>query len=714
MTQFAITSIYDSLYMTQNSNRDLQFNKSNITPRYYNMPNQNNVSAETAHHEGEETQMASYQGSAQILNSISDVQHTLILDDIEPDHIHKNVSITDDRDHPDQIPDKIPDLHSKLPLPDLSVNMYAGIDDPEVAKALDHLSHEGSFGADPYYSSGCGETTQIKPAENLRSLFSVSVANQAPPITTHVSPKDIEQNLHSTRVHRLSQNDNSMPVALAPKVHSPSTPLVPASRYDSHGSHQIYPGKLGELHKDIRHLEQAKLNAQHKLEIARQRSQGVLLAPKPNTLNTGSSFYPNSQTLQSFTYSGGPFAGAYSFSNMGQTMLGHMPQMPVSYQQYPRQSTFASNAPAISNQYFINEAPARTRDSLLHEQNHHNQLNQLSTSTNHLTQIESASSEDDEPLIRRIKKPCVAGSQTFPVGSNITKEPVEMKSPKSDVQVLEGQPTKPSPATVSHSATISASSGPENDTADARSPEVEGISFVLPKYEFLRQPVEEGDEFEVVKVSLPNMVREEMLLSPEHSEQEVQLLLNVFMPNQQALTTPDPAPAVALLNFHTIAVMVIEAYIQYEIGDVQGLGRGHFHQNHDRSNKAYKPTRDAKDAEEDEIFFEVTDRWRAGRESKKPAVQFIRGAQEFCDVALDVIHYIKEHGLFKKPKVQKPRNAANTREDGEHNDEASKGAKRSGSTKQVNELQPRKKSKNEKAPQQKKKPTSGITVIKKK
>ncbi|KAI0611901.1 hypothetical protein TUN205_03828 [Pyrenophora tritici-repentis] len=172
------------------------------------------------------------------------------------------------------------------------------------------------------------------------------------------------------------------------------------------------------------------------------------------------------------------------------------------------------------------------------------------------------------------------------------------------------------------------------------------INWCLPRYEVLPQPT--LDDVPSAKISLPGLVREELLLSPDHSAQETHLLLNLFLPGQQALAEPDPQPAVALLNFHTIAVMVIECYVQYEIGDELGLGRGHFHDNHDDEGIGeYERVRDAKDADVDEIFFAVVDRWRAGRESKKESLTLIRGAQEFADQALDVIYYIKENGLLR-------------------------------------------------------------------
>lgn len=186
----------------------------------------------------------------------------------------------------------------------------------------------------------------------------------------------------------------------------------------------------------------------------------------------------------------------------------------------------------------------------------------------------------------------------------------------------------------------------------------EEISWKLPQFEIQYQPPTDKEDLPSAKVSIPNLVREEVILSPDHADQELHLLLNLFLPSQQALTTPDPAPAHAVLNFHTIALMVIEAYVQFEIGDELGFGLTHSPEARQRGPEAetYERVRDAKDADVDEVFFEVVDRWRAGMQSNKKPLKLIRGAQEFCDVALDVIYYIKEHGLLRpEPKVRKER-----------------------------------------------------------
>ena len=242
-------------------------------------------------------------------------------------------------------------------------------------------------------------------------------------------------------------------------------------------------------------------------------------------------------------------------------------------------------------------------------------------------------------------------------------------------------------------------------------------SWALPKYEVTLQPVEKKDDVPSVKVSLPNLVREELLLSPDHAEQEVHLLMTLFIPGQETLTTPDPQPAIAVLNFHTIAVMVIEAFVQFEIGDEMSLGPPHLRGL--ALNKVDDEMRihDAKDADVDEIFFAVIDRWRAGMASSKENLSMIRGVQEFCDVALDVIYYIKENGLFKPEPKKRAKSAKATKAADKQDKEtvnakgkgkmkanaedtasnAKKGVKRPAPPK-VNELQAKKKAKVTKAP----------------
>lgn len=198
------------------------------------------------------------------------------------------------------------------------------------------------------------------------------------------------------------------------------------------------------------------------------------------------------------------------------------------------------------------------------------------------------------------------------------------------------------------------------DASDNDASNAEPISWKLPSFEITYHGPEKPNDNHEAAVSIPNLVREHVVLTDDHHRQEMQLFLEVFLPAQRALQTPDPQPAHSVINFHTISVMVLEAFVQWEIGDELGRGYG-FH----GGNTAMRPPpqgkeddeperiRSATDADVDEIFFSVVDRWRAGMLSDKGTFKLIRGCQEFCDIALDVIHFVKEHGLLSPEEKKK-------------------------------------------------------------
>ncbi|KZM27957.1 cytosolic Fe-S cluster assembly factor cfd1 [Ascochyta rabiei] len=266
-------------------------------------------------------------------------------------------------------------------------------------------------------------------------------------------------------------------------------------------------------------------------------------------------------------------------------------------------------------------------------------------------------SDDDEPLVTRVPRHRSSSA------SRDSRSPLAtVDAPSTQQQVALSSNTKPTKTTTKPSA-----SGGEANSAielsDDEDQPNEPISWKLPTYEVTYQPPATTADLPSAKISIPKLIREEILLAPDHAEQEAQLFQHVFLPGQRALQTPDPEPAHAVLNFHTIAVMVLEAFVQFEIGDELGHGYG-FHGGHaaqrpaaslgSAANDDEEParTRSAHDADVDDIFFAVVDRWRAGLESGKETAKRIRGCQEFCDVALDVVHYVKEHGLMQ-PEARK-------------------------------------------------------------
>lgn len=338
-------------------------------------------------------------------------------------------------------------------------------------------------------------------------------------------------------------------------------------------------------------------------------------------------------------------------------------------------------------------------------------------------------SDDDEPLVTRA--PRHRSSTTSPMPANASSSCSSRSTPGSDAAA-----PKPSIPSVKQDAVIELSDDDDEDAAAA-------FSWKLPDFEVTYHAPAPGQGLHMAKVSTlgqeKNLVRSEILLTEDHHCDEMELFLNVFLPAQQALQTPDPQPAHAVINFHTISVMVLEAFVQYEIGDEMGRGYG-FHGGNigdqplrpSTSSLGDEPTRirSAKDADVDEIFFAVIDRWRAGMISGKGTLKLVRGCQEFCDIALDVIHYVKEHGLSQpEPKKRKERSDKGVKRgpQGGAKDAVAKG-KTAGKRKadavegkapakkgKVNELQGRKKAKTEvkKTKPKSKVKSPGVTVIKK-
>lgn len=349
------------------------------------------------------------------------------------------------------------------------------------------------------------------------------------------------------------------------------------------------------------------------------------------------------------------------------------------------------------------------------------------------------SSEDDEPLRKRIahhpsppSDSVIGRSSSSQVAAKKGKQRKD-QGKESEVEFVASKPTMGSKTTKEKKAVptqgLVPSTAKDVGPVPQGSPSSAGsIDWTLPRYEAQFEPGATKNDPTVAKVSIPGMVREEIFLSPDHAEQETHLLLHIFLPNQQRLETPDTHPAIAVLNFHTVAVMVIEAFVQFEIGDEFGLGRGHWHNDHDEDGVAeYQRVRDAKDADPDDIFFAVIDRWRAGLESNKQPSKLIRGSQEFCDIALDIIYYIRENGLLKERQraVRSDKGAnrgakkAEEQEQSEDEDTPMKGTKRGAGkfhkpkvTKKA-KVQPKPKTPTKPKPRKSRAKGAAVTVIRK-
>jgi hypothetical protein len=363
-----------------------------------------------------------------------------------------------------------------------------------------------------------------------------------------------------------------------------------------------------------------------------------------------------------------------------------------------------------------------------HPSTHGTGLRDLDT-LHRVTEVQDEeASDDDEPLVTRVPRHRSATVSPMPASAHLPS------GSRLESEIHTAAPG-PSVSNFKQDSVIELSDDDEEDTATA-------ISWKLPAFEVTYHPPATDKDLPMAKISIlgatENLVRREVSLTEDHAHHEMELFLNVFLPAQQALQTPDPAPAHAVINFHTISVMVLEVFVQYEIGDEMGRGYG-FHGGN-ISNQVLRPsptssddeptrTRSAKDADVDEIFFAVIDRWRAGLISGKGTSELIRGCQEFCDIALDVIHYVKEHGLTQpEPRKRKERSdkgvkrgpqggtkevAAKGKATGKRKADAVEG-KVPGKKAKVNELTGRKKAKVEvKKTKPKPKVKPGVTVIKK-
>lgn len=291
-----------------------------------------------------------------------------------------------------------------------------------------------------------------------------------------------------------------------------------------------------------------------------------------------------------------------------------------------------------------------------------------------------------------------AKAATKPTAKDTTKSSKATKAaptPKTSKKTTPAsKDVKATPAQAAK-ATSKPSAKPPAESAASSSASDAPIDFKLPTFEAKIEHGEIKHDPAVATISIPGLVREDLLLSVDHGEQEALLLTELFLPTHKAFSFPDPEPATAVLNFHTIAVMVIEAFVQYEIGDEFGTGRGHWHDEHDNDTDIdYARLRDAKDADPDEIFFAVIDRWRAGLASNKQPAKLVRGSQEFCDVALQIIEYIKENGLVKQRQraVRSDKGVNKGAKKGKDDAEGEKRGVKRGAQK-INEVEARKKPK---------------------
>lgn len=217
-------------------------------------------------------------------------------------------------------------------------------------------------------------------------------------------------------------------------------------------------------------------------------------------------------------------------------------------------------------------------------------------------------SEDDIPLIQRVRPQSRKQSQ---ITDSVPGRPSMLHNPSKG-------PASAIPSSINNGTLVQDSTaGPSNN-----------ISWKLPTYEAIQETTIEG--YPMAKISIPGLIRHEIILSFDHADFEFRILYFLFLPYYKSLIASCPSghspaldPKLTLLNFHTITLLIINVFAN--IREDKGLS--------------------ARDSDADEVFFAAIDNWRIGREGKRENYECVRGIQEFCDIALDVIFWIKEHGM---------------------------------------------------------------------
>ncbi|KAF1954068.1 hypothetical protein CC80DRAFT_595221 [Byssothecium circinans] len=286
--------------------------------------------------------------------------------------------------------------------------------------------------------------------------------------------------------------------------------------------------------------------------------------------------------------------------------------------------------------------------------------------------------DDDEPLIHRVRRlqtpdPVFSHDSQHSRGGQFASS---HSRPTQGVKHLPEEavprPTsavgkmRPMPRRLPHRRSPTPNIEPDDFTA---------ISWKLPTYAIDTAPNNSETGNQVIKVSLPGCIREPLLVSLDHPDQEIHLFRELFLPGQQSLAEPDPEPRRAILNFHHICVMVLDSYFAHQGGDVDAYAP-HRQQHlpdandeesgHDQGSSEDQDSADEQDTprienargiDETDIYFATVDRWRAGLEVPiKKAYTLIRGPQEFTEIALDIIYYIKQHGMVDvQPKQRAER-----------------------------------------------------------
>jgi hypothetical protein len=623
-----------------------------------------------------------------------------------------------------QYPAHIDDNLNAPQLPDIVSNASADIrvkqeptmheqDDRDIFADFtnqDYHDDDAQTSAEAGQNSGSANHTashpsSIKQEPGYESLPSAKIAEQAVAVDPIITPTVITQQTQEAPI-RFDPNINHENVVTTSSVRSepvhlqPQASIGPATHPNSAQQQYSFEQYARDPDQSVLHSQlqpsNNKILRSHSVDsvIAAQRHSSEETASSPGTINLSAHpqhFAQQWQQRQRLS----PMSGLTADAVHANPRLLHSPlstrdqdipqpfpanQLPSTYQSLPiheqqRSSTSYDSNPqhpthCMATQHGQSQpswmTPGWSFDSMIPHAPpcgqpiaqglppHDSVISQRTARTQDKEALEI--SDDDEPLATRVQRH--RSNTTSPMPANV-------QCPSNSSLRLECGADVPKSAVsnVKQNSVIELSDNEDDDEIR------EAISWKLPDFEVTYHAPATPNDLPMAKVSIlgskKNLVRSEVALTEDHAHHEMELFLNVFLPAQQALQTADPEPAHAVINFHTISVMVLEAFVQYEIGDEMGRGYGFHGGNID--NQALRPspsssddeptrTRSAKDADVDEIFFAVIDRWRAGLMSGKGTLKLIRGCQEFCEIALDIIHYVKAHGLSQpEPKKRKER-----------------------------------------------------------
>ncbi|KAF2191967.1 hypothetical protein K469DRAFT_696038 [Zopfia rhizophila CBS 207.26] len=158
------------------------------------------------------------------------------------------------------------------------------------------------------------------------------------------------------------------------------------------------------------------------------------------------------------------------------------------------------------------------------------------------------------------------------------------------------------------------------------------FDWKLPDFEIKFEQAMGG--YPMAIISIPGLVREPLYLSIDYPEDEYCLFEELFLETQKSAR--DPEPKLAILNFHTVAGLVLDAINLHEHGTK---------------------------ADGDELFLQVLDNWRIGMQYGRESYKLIRELRELFDLGMDIIAFLNKKGLvpkLKKGKSTKDEKAVNT------------------------------------------------------